>query len=303
MNPAFKQKKSGNGNKHSHQVNIGEGLISDAWDHKEEFELFGQWFQQNLNYNSHGIKVNKWHPVDCSFPPPNQRPISPPPTPDWWPNMELVTRSPRCSFYKQVAMDIMIVMVMCLLLNSLQIDLVELFNNMRQDMYNALSITVWNKIMCAIVVTVTSANIDNKRWKWTDLRTFFATNICIQNFTIWVSLHKCLMESICFLYELLNAANGLDDSNWFKDQKACAEAAHLHHSTSPITQQTDWKDNDSVVHHVQPSSLEGQQPSMYQQTTLPIQTELPLTSVGQQLRGQNLSSSETLNAFNANSTD
>ena len=93
------------------------------------------WLQQKLNYNNHGIKINKWYPVNCSVPPPDPRPISPPPTPDWWPNKEPVTRSSRGLLYKRVAMDMMIVIVMCLFLNSLQINLVELFNIMGQDVH------------------------------------------------------------------------------------------------------------------------------------------------------------------------
>ena len=49
--------------------------------------------------------------------------------------------------------------------------------------------------------------------------------------------------------------------------------------------------------------MEGQQPLLYQGTTLLSQVKLPQTSVGQQLQGKNLLSIETLNAFNFDSTN
>ena len=139
----FKQKENWNSNKHSGQVNIGEGLVPDArlwlaefWSWRfrsqgrsctrQSTKLFGCQLQQKPSYNSHGIKTNKRYAINCSIPPPEPGPAK--------------YRDKGKAFkvfilYKHVAMDKMINMVVFLLLNLLQINLVELFNNMRQDMY------------------------------------------------------------------------------------------------------------------------------------------------------------------------
>ena len=86
-----------------------------------------------FNYNR--IKAKQWYPVDWSVPPPDLRPISPSLTPEWYPNKYPLSRSLISSFYKCVAMDMLIVMVMCLLINSLQINIVEIFNIMIQEVH------------------------------------------------------------------------------------------------------------------------------------------------------------------------
>ena len=128
-------RRMANNNKHSAQVNIGEWLVPDArlWlakfhhpkprSHRRSWtrrstKLFGRQLQQKSNFNNHRIKINRWYPVNCSVPPPDPRPISSPPTPEWYSNKDPIARSLRPLLCKLVVMDMMIVMVMCLLLNS-----------------------------------------------------------------------------------------------------------------------------------------------------------------------------------------
>ena len=130
----FKHKKHRNHHKHSVQVNIREELVPDAilWlakfhhpkprSHgisciKRSTKLFGRSLKRKTMINNNKIKVNKWYPVDCSVPPADPGPISPPLTPKWYPNKDPLLRSMRCSFYKHVVMDMLILMVMCLLTN------------------------------------------------------------------------------------------------------------------------------------------------------------------------------------------
>ena len=69
------------------------------------------------------------------------------PTTDTWmvSQQSQISRSLRQSFYKCMVMNMLIVMVMCLLINLPQIDIVEMFNNMRQEVH-IVKVVIFNNL-------------------------------------------------------------------------------------------------------------------------------------------------------------